>query len=108
MLGYVGGCWEGVSYGPPFYVEKVEGSCRRPSWPFTCPHGQLTAIRLAPSCFRKSIIFANVGIPNILYRNLKGMRARMALWETSTMLTMAPDQWEYVVRQFLSRSTTCQ
>ena len=44
-----------------------------------------------------SIVFANIGVPEILSRNLKVMSARMSSRETLNMVEMAPDRWEYVV-----------
>ena len=83
---------------------KVVGYCRRPIWSLPCPHGQLTAIRLVPSCFRNSIIFANVGVPGIFLGTLKFMSVRMSLQDTLTMVVMAPDRWGYIVNIFSSRS----
>ena len=92
----------------PFHEVNVEGSCIGLSWPLHCTHGQLTEIRLAPSCFRSSIIFVDIDIPYILYITLKVMSARMSSRDNLTMVEMAPNWWEYVVRRILSRSATCR
>ena len=65
------------------------------------------AIRSEPSFFHNSVIFANFGVTKIFSRTLKGMSARISSRETLTILAMALDWLEYVVRQLLSRSTYC-
>ena len=104
MMGYIGGCCLGGSWGLPFCAAKVVGSCRSTSWPFPCPHWQSTYIRLAHSFLPKLIIFAKFSVPKIYSRIMKGMSARTSLRDTSTMVAIAPNFWECGLCLFLSRS----